>query len=115
MIGPVMTELWQAEVEKNIEALRNLLEERRKGAPEMSEEIKALGDRMDTFEAQLGTNTKMTRDISADTGELLDILKSWKGAMRFFGWVGTGVKWLGGIAAAWFALWQLWQKWTGKS
>lgn len=109
-----MTELWQSEVEKNIETLRALLEERRQGAPELRDEVKALGVRMDTFEGALAANTKVTQSISGDTSELLDVFKSVKGGFRVLGWMGAAAKWVAGIAAAGVALWQMWQKWTGK-
>jgi hypothetical protein len=62
--------------------------------------------RMDTFEAKLNTNTEATTRIERNTGELVDILQSWKGAMKVIDFLGKLAKPLTaalGLLTAWWA------------
>lgn len=53
--------------------------------------------RMDKLETAIATNTSMT-------AEVLEAIQAAKAGFRALGWLGTGVRWLGGIAAAGVAI-----------
>ena len=42
----------------------------------------ALNARVDELERKLSENTELTKRVEANTAELVDILESWKGAMK---------------------------------
>lgn len=58
--------------------------------------------RMDAIETAMRSNTAMVQEV-------LDIMSTAKAGLRALGWLGTGVRWLGGVAAACAALWALYQ------
>lgn len=60
---------------------------------------------MDGLRKDLNANTEETKRVKEDTGELLDILKSWKGAFKVFNWVGKLAGPLAGIIALGTAVW----------
>lgn len=62
---------------------------------------KATDKRLDKIEIDLADNTKVTREVR----ELLD---TFKGGMKVLGWLGTGMKWAGSIAAAVFSIYAAW-------
>jgi hypothetical protein len=43
------------------------------------------------------------------TVEVRDLLAAFKGGFRVLGWLGTGFKWLAGLAAAGLSLWAAWE------
>lgn len=57
--------------------------------------------------AELSENSEMTRQLQAATAEMVEMFNAAKGAFKVLGWIGTGVKWAGGIAAGAAALWAL--------
>ncbi|WP_141104009.1 hypothetical protein [Noviherbaspirillum denitrificans] len=63
--------------------------------------------------AEIQKNTRLTEELKADTREFLEVFNAVKGGFRVLGWIGTGAKWLGGIAAAGTALYgfglMMWQ------
>ncbi len=63
-------------------------------------ERQAINTRMTAIEQTLGRNTDMT-------SELLDVISAVRGGFKVLGWLGTGAKWIGGIAAAATAIWVL--------
>lgn len=65
----------------------------------------SISERMDLMDAEIKTNNELTQDIR-------DLLAAFKGGFRVLGWLGTGAKWLGGIAGAAVALWVAWQTLT---
>lgn len=67
-----------------------------KGAARMD----AMQEGMDEMKVELSANTKVTTEVR-------DLLETWKGGIRFAGWLGAFVKWVGGVAAAAVGLWAL--------
>lgn len=66
----------------------------------------ALEQRMEAFETQLSENTETIRRVDTSTRELVDILNSWKGAMKVMDFLAKFAKPLGllaSIGAAWAA------------
>lgn len=57
-------------------------------------------ERMDKFERAMEENTGMTRDIR-------DLMLTARTGFKVLGWVGTGARWVGGIAAAIAAVYSL--------
>lgn len=53
--------------------------------------------RMDALESAVQRNTELTQDI-------LSIMDTAKAGFRALGWLGVGVRWLGGLAAAGVAI-----------
>lgn len=54
---------------------------------------------------ELALNTKATKQVHSDTSELVDLLKSFKGAFTVFDLIGRGAKPLGYIVGACTAAW----------
>jgi len=50
--------------------------------------------------AELKKNTEVTSEIKTQTGELIVFFEAAKGGFKVLGWLGTAIKFLGGIAAA---------------
>lgn len=65
----------------------------------MSEEIKALSDRVDSLETNLQENTDATKRIEANTAELVEFFTGLRGAFKVLQWIGALAKPLGYIAA----------------
>lgn len=66
----------------------------------------ALEHRMETFEAKQAENTETIQRVDTNTRELVDILNSWKGAMKVMEFLAKFAKPLGvlaSIGAAWAA------------
>lgn len=64
------------------------------------------------FRAELKKNSEMTADNAESTKEMVEIFGTAKGGFKVLGWIGTGIKWLGGISIAmagmyafFYALW----------
>lgn len=62
-----------------------------------AQKVSAAEMRMAALEKALGANTEITREVR-------DLLDALKGGMKVLGWMGTGLKWLGAIAAAGMAI-----------
>lgn len=58
----------------------------------MAAQLRSHGERLDLIEAQVC--------------EVVEIIRLGKGFFRACGWLGRGVKWVGGLAAAALAIWQ---------
>jgi hypothetical protein len=67
----------------------------------IEEQLSKGGERMDKHEALLTENT-------AATQEVLEIVTLAKGFFKVLGHIGTGVKWLTGIATGIVTLWAVW-------
>jgi hypothetical protein len=63
-----------------------------------------IGTRMLSFEGKLDENTSTTARIEASTTELLELLNSWKGAMKVLGWVARPITLLSTLVASCVAL-----------
>lgn len=50
--------------------------------------------------AELKKNSEVTGNINAKTEEMLDLFAAAKGAFKVLGWIGVGIKWTAGLAAA---------------
>lgn len=61
--------------------------------------------RMERIEAELAANTRTTADIKADTGELVDLMHSAKGAWKMLDLLGRIAKPVGALIAAGVGLW----------
>lgn len=79
--------------------LREDFEERR-------EVIHTVRNQMTTINGKLKANSELCAKIGGDTAELLEILKACKAGLRFIGAIGSGLKWIAGVAAAVAALWK---------
>lgn len=55
--------------------------------------------------AELKSNTEVTAEIKEMTAEMVDLFTAAKGFFKMAGWIGTGIKWVSGVAAALAALW----------
>jgi hypothetical protein len=66
--------------------------------------------RMDSFEEKLDGNTDATERIEASTTELLDLLNSWKGAMRVLEILGKVAKPIAAITALVAGIIAMWPK-----
>ena len=86
----------------------------------MSEEIEVSGmgelrDRVGRLESGLAVNTAATKRIENDTTEMIEMFRSWQGAMRVLEVIGKAAKPLAAVVSlavavgAWFAHWK-----TGK-
>lgn len=72
----------------------------------LTKRSEALETRMEAFETQLSENTAATKRVDESTRELVDILNSWKGAMKVMDFLARFAKPLGAIATlggAWAA------------
>lgn len=67
--------------------------------------IDAMQNEQREFRAELRKNSELTAKINEMTEEMVDLFAAAKGAFKVLGWIGTGVKWIGGVAAALGALW----------
>lgn len=61
--------------------------------------------RMERIEAELAANTRTTAEIKADTGELVDLMHSAKGAWKLLDLLGRIAKPVGALVAAGVGLW----------
>jgi hypothetical protein len=55
-------------------------------------------EHMALIDGAIAENTTLTREVR-------DVLDAFKGGMKVLGWLGTGMGWLGKIAAAVVAIW----------
>lgn len=74
----------------------------------LAKRSEALESRMEAFEAQLTENTVATKRVDESTRELVDILNSWKGAMKVMDFLAKFAKPLG-VAASIGAAWAAWR------
>lgn len=68
----------------------------------IEERLQRGADRMDEMQEELSANTTVTTEVR-------DLLQTAKGGLKVLGWIGSFVKWAGGIAAGLAAIWALLQ------
>ena len=56
---------------------------------------------------ELAENSKLTKSVDERTTEIVELFGKAKGAFAVLGWIGTAVKWVGGIAMAAGAIYAL--------
>lgn len=61
--------------------------------------------RMDTFEGALRANTELTRQVKANTDNIVTLFESGRAFFRVMGMVGGFAKWLTKVAAGMAILW----------
>ena len=74
----------------------------------LADEITAVKLEQSEFRRLLKENTDATNSIKADTAELLEAFRSFKGAMKVLEWIGKAAKPLGyvaGFCASMYAFW----------
>ena len=74
----------------------------------LTDEITAVKLEQAEFRRLLKENTDATNSIKADTAELLEAFRSFKGAMKVLEWVGKAAKPIGyiaGFCASMYAFW----------
>lgn len=85
----------------------------------LEERVMVIERRQSAYEAKLVENTAITCETKktveglketvdaakTDLSELLDIFRGAKTGVKIFGKIGSGVKWIGGIAASLWAIW----------
>lgn len=54
---------------------------------------------------ELRKTSELTEKINEMTEEMVDLFAAAKGAFKMLGYIGTGIKWVGGVVAAVVALW----------
>lgn len=67
----------------------------------VSDDLQQLTKRIETIETEMRANTGITREVR-------DLMELGRSGLRVLGWVGTAVKWFGGIAAAIAAIYAAW-------
>lgn len=67
--------------------------------------ISEIKDEQAAFREELRKNSELTLKNNAMTEEMFDLFAAAKGTFKFFGWIGKGITWTGGVAAALGALW----------
>lgn len=77
----------------------------------LTDEVTAIKLEQAQFRVELAENTKATKQIEANTAEMLDVFESWKGAMKVLTWIGKAAKPIGyvvglgvSIAAFWTSI-----------
>ena len=86
----------------------NALSEGDKRMNSLTDEITAVKLEQAEFRRLLKENTDATNSIKADTAELLEAFRSFKGAMKVLEWIGKAAKPLGyvvGLGASVAAFW----------
>ena len=78
------------------------------GTATLSDRMDAGDARFDRIEADLAANTAATREVAANTSELVGILNALKGAFRVIEFVGKLAKPLGYIVALGAAISAVW-------
>ena len=76
---------------------------------QMWERITNFNDELSTVKEQLAENTEATKRIETNTGELIEILTSFKGAFKVLTWIGKIAVPLAAIAGLFTALYAAWQ------
>ena len=94
--------------EENLQQIHNELAEWDKRMNSLTDEITAVNLEQAEFRRLLKENTDDTKAIKADTAELLEAFRSFKGAMKVLEWIGKAAKPLGyiaGLCASMYAFW----------
>jgi hypothetical protein len=70
----------------------------------------AMEKQLAELKMQLDENTVMTMRVNANTRDMVDIMESWKGAFKVFGWIGKAAKPVGATIVFFTSLWAMWPK-----
>lgn len=65
----------------------------------------AMNSRMDAFDEALQANTALTKEVKANTDNIVALFESGKAFFRVMGLIGTAAKWIGKVAAAVAIVW----------
>ena len=90
------------------QGVANALSEGDKRMNSLTDEITAVKLEQAEFRHLLKENTDATNSIKADTAELLEAFRSFKGAMKVLEWIGKAAKPMGyiaGFCASMYAFW----------
>ncbi len=71
---------------------------------QMWERLTSFNDELSTVKEQLAENTEATKRIETNTGELIEILTSFKGAFKVLGWIGKLAVPVAAIIGLWTAI-----------
>lgn len=69
--------------------------------------VEAIQVEQTAIREDLKKNSEMTVKINTMTEEMVDLFAAAKGAFKVLGWIGTAVKWIGGVAVAVAGVWAL--------
>lgn len=78
--------------------------DRHESHADIEKQLASMHVRINAVESSIAANTLITRNISSDTGELLDIINSVKGGFKVMGWVGVLAKWAASLLAVFGAI-----------
>lgn len=79
--------------------------------PEVTSGLGELRDRLGKVEKGLAENTATTKRIESDTTEMVELFRSWKGAMAVLEVIGKAAKPLAAIATLAAAVGTWWFNW----
>lgn len=71
------------------------------------EQVAEIGGRLQKGDRRMGAIETDLKLNTSTTLEIRDLLTAAKGAFRVLGWIGVGVKWVGGLAATAVGVWSL--------
>lgn len=94
--------------DENLQQIHNELAEGDARMNSLSDEVTAIKLEQAEFRHLLKENTDDTKAIKADTAELLEAFRSFKGAMKVLEWIGKAAKPIGyiaGFCASMYAFW----------
>ena len=77
---------------------------------QMWERITSFNEELTTVKEQLSENTEATKRIETNTGELIEILTSFKGAFKVLGWIGKLAVPLAAIVGLFSACYAAWSE-----
>ena len=69
--------------------------------------------RLIALETKMDVNTALTKGLTDDTRELLDLFSSVRSGLKVMGWLGALAKWVAGIIAAFAAVYAFLQNLKG--
>ena len=72
-------------------------------------QVDKLRSRVTIMEAELATNTSITKQVKEDTGELIEAFKAAKGAWAVLEFIGRAAKpviWVTGVCTAFYHFWK---------
>lgn len=71
-------------------------------------QMQATDERLAALENEMVANTEATKQVQANTSEMVGIMQDWKGAMKVLGYVGAAAKPLAYIVGFCTALYGFW-------
>lgn len=69
------------------------------------QKLEAGEKRMDGMDTKMSEQSEMLTSLMEKLSIILEIFEAAKGGFKALGWLGTGIKWIGGIAGALAAIW----------